>query len=648
MLKLSALLSLFAGTALAQPFPTPLQRPPQVSLLDIGGKAFCDGVHDDSELLAYATALVGPSATIVFPANRTCVGKMVLLLPNQRLHFQANAWLKCPAAAGNCKLLDVRAAGITITGEGRSGGLDGNRTAVAAAGGTSNGIVALASSGASDLTVEGIALKGFQGDGVSNTTTGIGINTHGVQNLVIRSTIATNCGGTCYRGDATGAVGRVAGLRFIDNEGHREAETVQSAANVFQYAFKNDTSTANFLLDPIIRGNHAYASTSLVITAYPVSIFNGMVGGKLSDNTCSGGWYCDSWSYEINTSLSNNSSTDFQKAGLEISNATATVSDGFTCDAGVTQAGQLGTANVAQVCVIADGVNNNLVIQGTQSLNMAGQVVNVTSKGLIVDGYSITSNVANISLANSFSTSTAISGTNLAISGVLTGPITVGDKVKGQTVQSATHIVSGSGNNWVVDVSQMVTSRTLTYGTAPPTNGLVGLKAVVAGMANAYMNGTFVVSATDTQSITFPLAHADVAFTIDAGTTYPLNTNIIVSDTLGTAAVDGAGGIELDNVQGFAIKGLAFEPNGHANVYPVTLTDSWNGAITGVQSSAPKYLALIKGTMAETIDFLTFSGISLANPTNGVIFTNLGGATMGTNNAYCGVALASAATGPCF
>jgi microcystin-dependent protein len=66
------------------------------------------------------------------------------------------------------------------------------------------------------------------------------------------------------------------------------------------------------------------------------------------------------------------------------------------------------------------------------------------------------------SIYGSISTAASISGTTLTIGGTITGTFAIGQTISGTGVTLGTTIVSGSGFTWTVSVSQTVSSTTIT------------------------------------------------------------------------------------------------------------------------------------------------------------------------------------------
>jgi len=70
--------------------------------------------------------------------------------------------------------------------------------------------------------------------------------------------------------------------------------------------------------------------------------------------------------------------------------------------------------------------------------------------------------ITSIGTASTSAFTASISGTALTVSAVSSGTIAVGQQVTGVGVAFGTYIVSGSGNNWVVSISQTTASTTMT------------------------------------------------------------------------------------------------------------------------------------------------------------------------------------------
>lgn len=156
----------------------------------------------------------------------------------------------------------------------------------------------------------------------------------------------------------------------------------------------------------------------------------------------------------------------------------------------------------------------NAYVRGASGLTLAQvQAITPGTLAVTINGVVKTSGTITLSAATSLSnaasiiqtalaaydassTTTAISGTALTVSGTVTGTIAVGQIISGTGVTVGTTIVSGSGTSWVVSVSQTVASTTISYGQAVvsynTTSGAFQITGGTPGVTGAigYASGT--------------------------------------------------------------------------------------------------------------------------------------------------------------
>ena len=95
----------------------------------------------------------------------------------------------------------------------------------------------------------------------------------------------------------------------------------------------------------------------------------------------------------------------------------------------------------------------------------------ITVAGVTPSGYNATGAAVTASSTLSFSATGSISGTTLTVSSV-TGTVSIGQEIFGNSVNGNTYIISGSGTTWTLNRSQTVSSTTITgaCGTAAYAN----------------------------------------------------------------------------------------------------------------------------------------------------------------------------------
>lgn len=632
-------------------------------------QALCNDAADDTAYLNSITANASPVAVIHFPPGRKCLVSgspaITAAKSGQTFAFEPGAWLKCRALADvNCTIIRLAATNIRLIGD-RSGGLDGNRAAVEAVGGTSSGVEGLEGTAVADNpAIEGITLKDFAIDpvsvsgfqkagGVATLTTapnnytvgqsvvvsnlligtylngtqtitartstsvsfatdaatvsftadtgagsasvsvagaGRAISLRGVQNVTIRRTYQSGCGGECTFYDNQNQTGLTTGLRFQDNEGHRELET-QRAASVFQFKFKTPQNgqpqTQTYLQNPVITGNYAYNSTVVVPTTDPVWPIVGAYSPIISNNHVRGGWYGFSIGSVIGGEGVGNTAAAVAKAGAELGNAL-----GFKLEIGCEN--ENATPSNTQYCAQADGQNDKLNI-AAHSTSMMGAVVNVTSNQGSVSSFSI----------DGASVVTVENSKNNDI-----GP---GNKVRLTGLSTGTYL-----NN--IDFTVL----TVTY------------------------TGTQVTSFTASSPA---FTHATTGGTVtDSGQYTPLNTDIDVTVDCKLITTNRQC-VALQFVRGANITGGIGDGGGLSATRWVQAVDSWPVNIQGGQIHDMTTALDINTAQAETLTGLTVGGLYTYNMLSTTPVTGYdslgGGSTLGVGNTYCGLAFSAAAMNSC-